>query len=109
MSQRSPHHPSALVPLARSAHEALADSDILESLMRRMQHSRARYACIEVVLPVALCDHVQPAGVDDEHWTLLADSPAAAAKLRQLVPAFEHQLRARGFEARTIRIRVHLR
>jgi hypothetical protein len=106
MSPRSPHHPTALVPLARSVHEALAGSDILGSLMQRMQHSRARYACIEAVVPSALRAHVQPAGFDHEHWTLLADSPAVAAKLRQLAPDFERQLHAGGFESRTIRIRV---
>jgi hypothetical protein len=44
--------------------------------------------------------------LDEAGWQLLVDNAAMAAKLRQLLPAFEAQLAARGFSPAAIRIKV---
>ena len=95
------HVPSAL-PLA----DALQGSEPLARLAARLKDSKRRFECIEAVLPPPLAGLAKPGPVDAHGWTLLAVTPAAAAKLRQLVPLFEAQLTQAGHTALPIRIKV---
>ena len=61
---------------------------------------------IRSLLPVALRASVQAGPYENGHWCLLASSSAAAAKLRQLLPALRLHLQAQGLEVSEIRIRV---
>ncbi len=97
-----PAHVQPAVPLA----DALRGSEPLARLADRLRESKQRFACIESLLPPALAGQALPGPVDAHGWTLLAVSPAAAAKLRQLVPVLEAQLTERGFSPLAIRIRV---
>jgi len=98
------HVPTAL-PLA----DALQGSEPLARLAARLKESKRRFECIETVLPPPLAGLAKPGPVDAHGWTLLAVSPAAAAKLRQLVPLFEAKLTGAGHAALPIRIKVQPR
>jgi len=95
------HVPSAL-PLA----DALQASEPLARLAERLKDSKRRFECIEAVLPPLLAGLARPGPVDAHGWTLLALTPAAAAKLRQLVPLLETQLTEAGHLPLPIRIKV---
>jgi|SRR6476661_6474716 hypothetical protein len=90
------------VPLA----DALQDSEPLARLAERLKDSRRRFECIEALLPPSLAAQAKPGPVDVHGWTLLARTPAGAAKLRQLVPLFEAQLLQAGHAVLPIRIKV---
>ena len=90
------------LPLA----DALRGSEPLARLAERLQESKRRFECIEALLPPQLAAQALPGPVDPHGWTLLALTPAVAAKLRQLVPLFEAKLTAAGHAALPIRIKV---
>jgi hypothetical protein len=85
---------------------ALDQSQPLTSLLQRLEQSRARFAAIRGHLPDGLRDNVRPGPLDDTGWSLLVQSGAVAAKLRQLLPTLEAALLAQGWQATPIRIRV---
>ena len=87
---------------------ALQGSEVLTSLMQRLQLSRARWQAIAVLLPEGLLDAVQPGPLDEKGWSLLVAHAAAAAKLRHMLPQLQAELVARGFQALPIRLRVQL-
>ena len=97
-----PAHVQPAVPLA----DALRGSEPLARLAERLRESKQRFACIESLLPPPLAGQALPGPVDAHGWTLLAVSPAAAAKLRQLVPLIVAELVDRGFTSVPIRVRV---
>jgi hypothetical protein len=78
----------------------------LAHLRQRLQDSNARLAAIRDLLPPGLALQVKAAPADEDGWSLLVANAAAAAKLRQLVPRLEERLRQRGWQSRSIRIRV---
>lgn len=86
--------------------DALQGSDALARLAERVHESQRRFECIEAVLPPPLAAQTRPGPVDAHGWTLLALTPAAAAKLRQLVPLFEARLVHAGHALLPIRIKV---
>ena len=85
---------------------ALDQSQALTLLLRRLKESQARFAAIDPHLPDSLREAVRPGPLDDAGWSLLAQSGAAAAKLRQLVPELEEVLRSQGWPVTPIRIKV---
>ncbi len=86
--------------------EALAGSEPLALLARRMRASQERLATVQPLLPPAMRAAVRAGPIDDEGWSLLVGSNAVAAKLRQLVPAMEQRLRAQGFDGPPVRIKL---
>lgn len=90
------------VPLAA----ALRGSEPLTGLLQRLRQSQARLETIRPSLPPALWPAVQPGPVDETGWSLLVSNPAAAAKLRQLLPQLQAQLTQAGWPALPIRLRV---
>jgi hypothetical protein len=85
---------------------ALDRSQPLALLLQRLQGSRERFEAIRQQLPEALRDQVRPGPLDDARWTLLVSNGAAGSKLRQLLPALEATLHARGWQGTSIRIKV---
>ncbi|HEU5293522.1 MAG TPA: hypothetical protein VFU71_01920 [Burkholderiaceae bacterium] len=100
-----PAHVRPAVPLA----DALQGSEPLARLAERLKDSKRRFECIEAELPPPLAAQAQPGPLDAHGWTLLAHTPAAAAKLRQLVPLFEDRLAKAGYVPLLIRIKVQPR
>ena len=99
-----PAHPGTL-----ALGEALDQSQPLTHLLRRLQESQARLAAVRELLPEALRGQVRAGPLDDAGWSLLVPGGAAAAKLRQLLPALQAALLQQGWPATPIRIRVQQR
>ncbi len=97
-----PAHARNVSPLAR----AIESSEPLARLAQRMRESQQRFACVRDLLPEPLASQLRPGPVDADGWTLLASNPAAAAKLRQLVPELERRLITGQFAATQIRVKV---
>ncbi len=97
------------VPLPIAARDAMDASDTLRQLLARRRQAEERFHVIGPLVPPDLRDRVCVGGLDADHWTLLADGAAAAAKLRQLVPRFESALRGAGLPKPPLAIRVRSR
>jgi hypothetical protein len=93
------YHP---VPL----HEAAEASPTLARLAQLARESGERLKAVEPLIPPSLRAAVRPGPIDGTTWCLLVDSNAAAAKLRQVLPALQSQLSRRGVEVTAIRLRV---
>ena len=65
-----------------------------------------RLKAIAPLLPASLRPLVQSGGVDDDAWCLLVPNSAAAAKLRQTLPALCAHLRTKGWNVNSIRVKV---
>lgn len=86
--------------------QATEASPTLARLAELARDSTARLKAIEALIPAALRAAVRPGPVDATQWCLLLDNNAAAAKMRQLLPALEAHLRTKGWENRSIRLKV---
>jgi hypothetical protein len=93
------YHP---VPLQ----EAAQGSPTLARLAQLARESGERLKAVEQLIPPTLRGAVRPGPIDGTTWCLLVDSNAAAAKLRQILPALQSQLSSRGVEVTAIRLRV---
>jgi len=78
----------------------------LAALLARLNDSKRRFAAIVPLLPEALRSDVQPGPLDDQQWALLASNAAAAAKLRQLLPAMTAALQAAGWAGPVLKVKV---
>lgn len=97
---RRRHH---AISLQQASHEAPE----LTQLLRQTQEAQQRLRCIRPLIPENLRAAVQAGPIEDaQHWCLLVSSHAAAAKLRQLLPAFAAHLRTKGWQVEHIRLRV---
>lgn len=116
-ASRAPQCPPMKPPTGQPGHaplpsntqgiqDALARSEPLALLTRRLRESQDRLAAITPLLPPAMRPHVRPGPVDETGWALLAANNAVAAKLRQMLPALEAQLRLRGFAPVPVRVRL---
>jgi hypothetical protein len=100
MTQRS------LSPGTQPLDQALDHSVPLALLLQRVQAARERFQSIRTLLPAELQNAVRAGPLDDTNWSLLADSSAVAAKLRQLLPRLEEQLLAAGHAERVLKVKV---
>ena len=91
---------------AVSLQQATDDSPTLARLAARVRDTSERLRVVLELVPAEMRSAVQAGPVEDEVWCLLVKGSAAAAKLRQLLPALQARLRSRGWEAATIRIKV---
>lgn len=110
---RSPTCPSALGATsmnrrhyAISLQQASEDSPTLAKLAALTRESSERLQAIELLIPAALRGTVQAGPIDGTSWCLLVKSNAAAAKIRQLLPALQAHLRNRGWEVHSIRLKI---
>lgn len=85
---------------------ALCASEPLARLAERLHASQRRLDCIGPLLPADLAAQLRSGPIDADGWTLLAASPAVAAKLRQLVPRLQAALVEGGFTEMPIRVKV---
>lgn len=93
------------VTLAQAAH----DSPTLARLAELARESSERLRAIESLIPAGLRSAVKAGPVEGTAWCLLVDSPAAAAKLRQMLPALQNGLQARGWGPCAIRLKIQRR
>lgn len=85
---------------------ALGRSEPLTGLLQRMRESKARLDAVTPLFPPGLVGGIRAGPLDDTAWVLLVSHAAAAAKLRQMLPALEAALRERGWPGPPIKIKV---
>jgi len=79
----------------------------LAKLMDLQRESSVRLQSITPLVPAALRHLVLAGPIEDGVWCLLLSNTTVAAKLRQLLPAFESHLRSHGLEVKSIRLKIH--
>ena len=92
-----------------SVQQAAEDSPTLARLAQLARESGERLKAVEPLIPVALRRAVKPGPIEGSSWCLLIEGNAAAAKLRQVLPAMQALLCDRGWQVSAIRIRVQAR
>lgn len=91
---------------AISLQQATRESETLSRLCDLADESAQRLKSIESLLPGSLRAAVRPGPIDGAVWCLLLDNNAVAAKVKQLLPALQAHLRAKGWEVSAIRLKV---
>ena len=86
--------------------QASEESPTLARLTALTRDSSARLKAIDGLIPPLLRPAVQAGPIEGGSWCLLVKSNAAAAKLRQLLPAFLAHLRTKGWEVDSIRLKI---
>lgn len=82
------------------------DSPTLARLSELVRDSSFRLKAVEPLIPPLLRSAIKAGPIDGPTWCLLVESNAAAAKLKQLLPALQAHLRSRGWEVTAIRLKV---
>ena len=88
--------------------QATQESPVLARLSELSRDSVARLRAVEPMIPAVLRSAVAAGPIDGPNWCLIVNSNAAAAKLRQLLPAMEAHLRSKGWEVSAIRLKVQI-
>lgn len=86
--------------------QAADEAPVLSQLVSLARDSNARLRAIEPLVPASLYAGLKAGPIDGPSWCLLVQSNAAAAKLRQLLPALLAHLRSKGWEISAIRLKV---
>lgn len=86
--------------------QAAEDSPTLARLAQLARESGERLKAVEPLIPAAMRRSVKPGPIEGSAWCLLVEGNAAAAKLRQVVPALQAQLCGSGRQVTSIRIKV---
>ena len=93
-------------PSVVSAHDAAQNAPTLAHLAKLGRESSDRLKAIEPLIPEALRSAVKAGPIDEKNWCLLVNNNAAAAKIRQLLPALEGRLLAEGWKVNSIRLKI---
>lgn len=98
-------------PVNRKLHpvtvqQAADDSPTLARLAELARESGERLRAVQSLIPAPLRSRVRPGPIDGTAWCLLVEGSAAAAKLRQVLPALQAHLCGRGWQVTAIRIKV---
>lgn len=93
-------------PYPLSLQQAAEASPPLARLAALVRETGECLRIIEPLLPAGLRAAVKAGPLEDGTWCLLVSSNAVAAKLRQLVPQLQEQLRRNGRTITTLRIKV---
>ena len=99
-SQTRTHHQMMSLQQAANASPTLAH------LSELVAQSQQRLAVILPLLPPGLRKAVRAGPLKQGEWWLLVDHTAAAAKLRQLMPAFKLALESKGLTVTAVRVKV---
>ena len=90
---------------AVTVQQASEESPTLARLTALTRESSDRLKAIELLIPVSLRSALQAGPIEGDSWCLLVKNNAAAAKMRQLLPALQAHLRTRGWEVNAIRVK----
>lgn len=86
--------------------DAAQSAPALSELMVRAGESQKMLASVQALIPLGLRQQVLAGPWDAGQWCLLVGSNAAAAKLRQLLPALQATLVQQGRQVSSIRIKI---
>ncbi len=88
--------------------QASQDSPTFAHLTELTRDSVARLRAVEFLIPELLRPCITAGPIDGSVWCLIVDNNAAAAKVRQLLPAFQSHLRVKGWDVNSIRLKVQI-
>jgi hypothetical protein len=91
-----------------SLQQAAEDSPTLARLAQLARESGERLKAVESLIPAPLRSAIKAGPIDGTDWCLLVETNAAAAKVRQVLPALVDRLRDRGWQVNSIRLKVHI-
>ena len=94
------------IPNAIPIAQAMNNSVTLHALLSRVRLSQSRLETVKQLIPVTLRTSIQAGSADEGQWTLLVNSPAVAAKLRQLLPSLNQALRQKEQVDVEVRIKI---
>jgi len=100
------HRPPFPTAKHSSVMDAIEHSDTLSSMLSLQRRSASYLKTIELILPPGLSDQLLAGPIEDDVWCLLVKHNAAAAKLRQLLPAISAHLRSKGHNVQQVRIKL---
>ena len=92
---------------AITVQQASLEAPALAQLVALTRDSSERLKAIEPLIPPMLRPALQAGPIEGDTWCLLVRGNAAAAKMRQLLPALQAHLRSRGWEVNAIRLEIH--
>jgi hypothetical protein len=95
-------------PLPLTWAQAAEQAPTLARLTELARESRQRLDALRPLLPGPLMQSISPGPIDpdDGSWCLLVSNPAAAAKLRQLLPQLQQHLQQKGCKVTSIRLKL---
>ena len=91
---------------AISLQQATQESPTLAHLAALTQESQNRLKALDSLIPAGLRSCLQAGPIDGTSWCLLVTSNAAAAKVRQLTPAWLAPRRSKGWSVNAIRLKI---
>src|SRR5947209_7657592 len=100
----TPPAPRRFVPVL----QACEDAPTLARLAQLARESRERLEAVSFLIPVPLRSAIKAGPIDGTTWCLLVEGNAAAAKLRQVLPALTAELSSRGTQVTSIRLKVQI-
>lgn len=100
----TPSSPRRFIPLSQACEEA----PTLARLAQLARESRERLEAVSFLIPGPLRSAVKPGPIEGTQWCLLVEGNAAAAKLRQVLPALTAELCSRGTQVTSIRLKVQI-
>jgi hypothetical protein len=86
--------------------EAAQESPNLAQLTALTRESSLRLKTLQSLLPAPLRSTLQAGPIEGTEWCLLVSSNAAAAKLRQMLPALVAHLNSHGHAVEKIRLKI---
>ena len=86
--------------------EAAQESPSLAHLTELTRKSSLRLKILESLIPGPLRNAIQAGPIEGTEWCLLVNSNAAAAKLRQMLPALQAHLHRHGHSVEKIRLKI---
>jgi hypothetical protein len=86
--------------------EAAQESPSLARLTELSRESSLRLRTLQSLIPGPLRTTLQAGPIDGSEWCLLVSSNAAAAKLRQMLPALLAHLQRHGHSVEKIRLKI---
>ena len=86
--------------------EAAQESPSLARLTELTRESSLRLHSLQNLIPGPLRNAIQAGPIDGTEWCLLVNSNAAAAKLRQMLPALQAHLNRQGYSVEKIRLKI---
>jgi hypothetical protein len=91
---------------ARTLEQIVETAPSLAQLANIARDGQKRLQAIASLMPASLRHQVESGGIEGDSWCLLVPHSAAAAKLRQLLPALSAHLRTHGWQVQSIRVKV---
>ena len=86
--------------------QAAQEAPVLGSLLQCMQLSQQCSQSIARLVPPMMRSRITWGAVQDGEWCVIISGNAVAAKVRQLLPAFESHLRVHDLDVKSIRLKI---